>query len=608
MADAGTGVGNEEPRDDPAPVVRRPPRRSHQALGYEPALDGLRALAVLAVLFFHARFGWARGGFWGVSTFFTLSGFLITSLMLAEWRRSGAVSLRGFYKRRFRRLLPASWSTLLIVVAMGSVGLWTTSQLRDLRGDVPWALAELVNWHFIAQDRTYGAQFEAPSPIEHFWSLAVEQQFYLLLPVVVIGALGWSRRRAVARGRGTRDGPAATPLAILVWILVVAGVASAVLNGLLARNSVARAYFGTDTRLAELVIGALLACVGLAVIRGGTTGRRRLLDVVGFVGLAGTVVLWSTATVPSAWLYPWGLLLTAAASTALIVGALQGGVLTAVLAWRPFVALGRISYGVYLLHWPVFLWLNPSRVRWSQWPLFGLRMAVTLLAAIVMFRLLEVPIRSGPRVVGRFAARAALPAAALIVLSTLVVTSDLPGPSALEVASAGETTTTLPPVPVRVLVLGDETAQSWELLGGEAGSDGQPLQVSVSAVPYCGLALGGFVQLADGAVERDADRCGNLESDWMAQIEAERPDVVVLSSSLRDVANRRLDADAPWEVPGSAGLDDFLATELRETVDAIAATGPAVMLATAAPMENAAPAPAAVQPPLPADPTRAQRC
>jgi peptidoglycan/LPS O-acetylase OafA/YrhL len=608
MAEAADGAasdGTAVSADVETAVVRRARRNRQASLGYEPALDGLRAVAVLAVLFFHARFGWAKGGFLGVSTFFTLSGFLITSLMLGEWRSSGAISLRGFYRRRFRRLLPASWMTLLLVIAMGAVGLWTSGQLRDLRGDVPWALAELVNWHFIAQDRTYGAQFEAPSPIEHFWSLAVEQQFYLVLPVVVLGALGWSQRRAVARGRGTREGPAGTPLRLLVGILVVAGVASAVLNGVLARGSVARAYFGTDTRLAELVIGALLACVGLAAIRGGTTRRRRGLDALGFLGLAGTVVLWSVATVPSTWLYPWGLLLTAAASTALIVGALQGELLGAVLSWSPFVALGRISYGVYLLHWPVFLWLTPSRVGWSQWPLFGLRMAVTLAASVVMFKLLEVPIRSGPRVVSRVAARAALPAAALIVLSTLVVTSDLPGPSNLEAAASAETTTTVPPAPVRVLVVGDETAASWELLGGTAGTEEQPLEVSVLSTPFCGIALGGYVQLSDGSVERDADRCGEVEGTWLEKIEAERPDVVVLSSALRDVANRRLDAEVPWEVPGSAALDDFLATEVREAIDAVTSTGAAVMVATAPHMSNASAAPAAVELPLPADPTRA---
>ena len=595
------------PPDDPGvngPVVRRTRRSARDTLGYQPALDGLRAVAVLAVLFFHARFGWAKGGFLGVSTFFTLSGFLITSLMLAEWRGSGAVSLRGFYKRRFRRLLPASWTTLLLVVGMGAAGVWTTSQLRDLRGDVPWALAELVNWHFIAEDRTYGAQFEAPSPLEHFWSLAVEQQFYLLLPVVVVAALGWSRRRAVAHGRGTLDGPAATPLGLLVGILLLATVASAVLNGLLARDSVARAYFGTDTRLAELAIGALLACVGLAAVRGRTTFQRRIRDLLGFVGLAASAALWTVATVPSTWLYPWGLLLTAVASTALIVGALQNGALAAVLSLRPLVALGRISYGVYLLHWPVFLWLTPGRTGLDQWPLFGLRMAVTLGAAVVMFRLLEVPIRSGPRVAGRIAARAALPAAVLIILSTLVVTSDLPAPSALE-AAAGTTSTTLPPPPVRVLVVGDETADSWAQLDEVSAADGRSFEFSVAPVPSCGITLGGYVERSDGTVERDTDRCGEVEQQWLDRIDAERPDVVLVASALRDVSNRRLDVEGPWEAPGSPALDDFLTTEVTELLDAIAARGPSVLVATAPNMADASQPPPVIEPPVPADPTRA---
>ncbi|MCB0951246.1 MAG: acyltransferase, partial [Microthrixaceae bacterium] len=155
----------EDPPDGASqPVVRRNRRNGgSDALGYEPSLDGLRAVAVVAVLFFHARFSWIPGGFLGVSTFFTLSGFLITSLMIKEWRRTGSVSLRGFFSRRFRRLLPASWFTLALVVAMGAVGIWVSEQLRSLRGDVPWALVELINWHFIAQGRDYGAQFAAPS-------------------------------------------------------------------------------------------------------------------------------------------------------------------------------------------------------------------------------------------------------------------------------------------------------------------------------------------------------------------------------------------------------------------------------------------------------------
>jgi peptidoglycan/LPS O-acetylase OafA/YrhL/lysophospholipase L1-like esterase len=569
--------------------VRRAKRRDRDALGYEPALDGLRAVAVTAVLLFHARFSWIPGGFLGVSSFFTLSGFLITSLMLKEWRATSALDVRGFFSRRFRRLLPASWVTMGLVVAMGALGVWTTSQLRDLRGDIPWALAELVNWHFIAAGRSYGAQFAAPSPLEHYWSLAVEQQFYLVLPAVVIAVL------ALARRRGSRHGVAA-----LAGVLATMMLVSLVLNWWFARESIPRAYFGTDTRLAELAAGALLACVGLGRIRGGTHRRRVLLELAGLVGLAGSVVLWATAAVTSPWLYPWGLLATSAASVTLVVAALQRGVAARVLSLAPIVALGRISYGVYLLHWPVFLWLSPARVGWAPWPLFGLRMAVTIAAAVLMFRLIEVPVRRGVRLRGRVAPRVAVPAAAVLLVSAFVVTSDLPAPSSLEVAAA-TTVPAPPPAPIRVLVIGDELAASWQLARGTLDV---PLEVQVASAPSCGLALGGWVRMSDGNVERDTDRCGSVKDTWVAAVAEQRPDVVIVASALRDVADRRVDLDAAWEAPGSPGLDDFLGTEVRELLDRLAPSGAALVVATSPHLANAAAAPAPPTPILPADQTR----
>src|SRR5262245_33093968 len=193
----GPAAPADATRDDPYGAHARRRRRHERVdpLGYEPALDGLRAVAVMAVLFFHARFSWAQGGFLGVSTFFTLSGFLITSLLLREHATTGSISLRSFWRRRFRRLLPASWLTLALVIAMGAAGWWNNDQLRDLRGDVPAALAQVVNWHFILADRSYGAQFAAPSPLEHYWSLSLEEQFYLVFPLAVAGLLILGRRR-----------------------------------------------------------------------------------------------------------------------------------------------------------------------------------------------------------------------------------------------------------------------------------------------------------------------------------------------------------------------------------------------------------------------------
>ncbi len=586
-------------------------------LGYEPALDGLRAVAVLAVLVFHARFSWAPGGFLGVSTFFTLSGFLITTLLIQEWRRAGGVSLRGFFGRRFRRLLPASWFTMLAVLVMGALGVWATDQMRSLRGDVPWALAELVNWHFIIAGRTYGAQFEAPSPLEHYWSLAIEQQFYLILPLLVLGVMGWSQRRALAHGRGS-GGPRTTPLRPLVAILCAAAVVSWYLNWRLAADSTARSYFGTDTRLAELAIGALLATVGVPRLRGVRPGIRRSLMVLGIIGLVASAALWSTATVGSRWLYPWGLMLTTASSTAMIAGSLHPGPLRRLFELAPLVALGRISYGVYLLHWPVFLWLTPARTGLSQWPLFGLRMAVTLSAAVVMFNVLETPIRRGSRIVVRVSGAFLAPSAIALLVITALVTADLPEPSQLAAASESPTTTTtIPPAPFRVLVVGDHLAEQWEKLdtAGEpvsAGSaapvtvpgSGAPLEVTVAAARDCGVALGGFVRLPDGTIERDTDRCGPVQDAWVDAMEDTRPDVVLVWSAVRDVADRRLDTTLPWSAPGDPGLDDFLSVELREMVQRMSAGGAGVLLGTSPHFESTLEDPPPVARVLPSDPVR----
>lgn len=228
-----------------------------EPLGHLAPLDGIRAIAVVAVLLYHARFPWIPGGYLGVSTFFTLSGFLITSLLLREWNSTGGVSLRSFWVRRVRRLLPAAWAVLALVVAAGALGWWDHEQLRHLRGDVPWSLLQVVNWHFVAADRSYSDAFAAPSPLEHYWSLAIEQQFYLLFPLVALAVLraGPSRRPARHRVRN------------LALVLAVLAAGSLAVNGLLADGSVDRAYFGSDTRLAELLVGALLATATVRRLR-----------------------------------------------------------------------------------------------------------------------------------------------------------------------------------------------------------------------------------------------------------------------------------------------------------------------------------------------------
>src|SRR5690606_11079154 len=181
-----------------------------------------------------------------------------------------------------------------------------------------------------------------------------EQQFYVLLPLVIAGLLALERRRG---GRSVRS---------VVAVCSVGLVGSAALNGYLARSNLDAAYFSTFSRMFELLAGALLACALLRRIRLRSAWARGIADALAVVGLAASVVFWNVATVRSTWMYPVGFLVVAACTVGLILGALQGGLVTRVLAVRPLVELGRISYGVYLLHWPIFLWLTPERVGWSD--------------------------------------------------------------------------------------------------------------------------------------------------------------------------------------------------------------------------------------------------
>lgn len=531
-------------------------------LGYRPALDGLRAVAVIAVLFFHARFSWAKGGFLGVSTFFTLSGFLITTLLISEHHRSGGISLRSFWTRRFRRLLPAAWMTLAGVVGASAFGVWNDDQMRALRGDVPSAFLQLINWHFVAGGRSYGDQFAAPSPLEHFWSLAIEEQFYVVFPLVALLALRWAKGRR-------------WPLAAAMGVMAVM---SAIVSGLTAGGSTGRAYFGTDTRLMELCIGVILATVLSGRFTAVTQRARSWLVLPGLFAVVVTGWSWTHFTVESRSLYPWGLLMTAACSAALITAALQPGLISSALSVAPMRWIGRLSYGIYLIHWPVFLWLTPTRTDLGAWPLFVLRMAVTLVLAMASNRLVEDPIRRRRRLTGpiRGAVVPGFIGAVLIVL--VLTTADLPAVRELDRASATGPIAAAAPPPTRVLIVGDRLAAS--LGAGLANVDASTFVVKVDADPDCGVVTGGFVQLPDGTVEFDSARCRSVRAHQQATEAAFRPDVVLVWSGMRDVANRRLSNNEPWGQPGVADVDDLLRTEVAATVDGLSKGGATVMWMT----------------------------
>lgn len=575
--------GTQDPHLDDVRIVRGPRGLRADPFGYIPSLDGLRALALIGILFYHARFTWARGAFLAISVFFTLSGFLITSIVLRQWVASSGIGIREFWIRRFRRLLPAAWTTMALILAAGLAGAWNPDQLRSLRGDVPFGLAEIINWHFIFADRSYGADFTAPSPMEHFWSLAVEEQFYFFLPLVAALVLTAGASRRPTR---RRLGSFATTLAVIAAL-------SAVLNGLLARGSIDRAYFGTDTRMAEILVGGLLAVAMLRRLKLRGPGPRIASEVLGLVALGVMLTMWRLVSLRDQSLYPLGFVLSSATTVAVIVAALQEGVVTRILSFPPLVWLGKISYGMYLLHWPVFLVLSPVRTGLGQVPLFLVRVAVTTALATIMYNLIESPIRYR-RVFPRrgFAIYSAVSVVVVVALLALA-TTDVPGPSEIDRAFRAPSTTTTVPLPhLQVLVLGDQAADD---LAGLLG-DRPDMTVTSASIPDCGLAIGGWIQMDDGSVERDVSRCRRSLETWSDAITERQPDFVLVGATRRDSLPRRFESDPGWSVAGDEKFENYLSgmfLDALETISTAAEPVGAQVIVTSIPSgEYPAPEPA----------------
>ncbi|HEX2850836.1 MAG TPA: acyltransferase family protein [Acidimicrobiales bacterium] len=568
-----------------AGVEKRAAARPHH-----PGLDGLRGVAVAAVLLFHAGFGWAVGGFLGVSAFFTLSGFLITGLLVDEHRRTGRIALGRFWSRRFRRLLPASLVTLAAVTLFGAT-VATADQVRALRGDIFGALGYVANWRFLLEGKSYGDLFTAPSPVQHFWSLAIEEQFYLVFPLLVAGLL--------AVGRGSRR--------LLTGALAVLAVASAVAMAVLYSPAAdtARVYYGTDTRAVELLVGALLA---LWVGRASRAGPRRrsttvAVAVAGTLALAASLAVWHATPQNAPWLYRGGFSLMAIVTAVVIVAATSPGPVRAALSFRPLVWLGKVSYGVYLFHWPLFLWLSPRRTNLAPAPLFALRVAVTLLVAAVSYRFIESPVRSGRRIT-EWRPFVLGPAAAVAVALVVVAVTAAPPPPTFDFSraslghlapaptvAAGEVAraagdaaasdlggaTPAPAAagvagtPLRVMVVGDSVAH---VIGAGldrwATTTGQAVVWNV-AIAGCGIARGGTVIGHLGEVRPSTPGCDAWPQRWTSQMAEFHPDVVVVLSASWDMIPRKLDGWSKFETLGNPQYDAYLVGEYEAAVDVLSA-------------------------------------
>src|SRR4051812_19964439 len=524
----------------------QPTSSDHQPRSHIAALDGLRGLAVIAVLFFHA--GKMRGGFLGVDLFFALSGFLITSLLLAEVDRRGRVGLVAFWGRRFRRLLPAVLLLLVAVTVIVTLVASIPERAATLE-DGPWAQFYVANWHAIAGHRDYWASFELPRMFGHLWSLAIEEQFYVVWPVIV-GLIAW-RAKNVHR-------------AVLVFCIVASSLSLLWMIALFNPADPTRVYIGTDTRASSLLLGALFATAPMR------SGVARVVARLGgmlsaAVGVIAAVIgtAWFVVDGPSSrWLFHGGLFLHSLLSALLVAlcAASPRARASRWIGWAPLAFVGVLSYSLYLWHWPIYALLTERRTHLSGWSLFGVRVAVSFAAAAVSKVLIEDPVRF------RAAwARGRLGVAALISVtvgvgafwvlvphpdtapaafsldqfaSTTVATtapsttaaaavtpsSAAPVAAATTVATVPVTTTSPPPLlapTTRILMVGDSMAfDEWP---------------AVASALYTGrIAISGYVSPGAGLLNTRYDSSTAIDT----AVVDNTPDLVLYQASLWDYGSR----------------------------------------------------------------------
>jgi peptidoglycan/LPS O-acetylase OafA/YrhL len=509
-----------------------------------------------------STFGRVSGGFLGVDVFFVLSGFLITSLLVIERQRTDGIRYPSFWARRARRLLPALL-ILLLAIAIYARFVAPATAHDEIRHQVLSTLFYFQNWWL--------AYHPAFTDLSHTWSLSIEEQFYLVWPLVV-GFVLWRTR---------------TNLRTMFTVCVVGACASALLMIVLTPTAAHfnRAYMGTDTRAQELLVGAALAVFLLWKPPAPSRLRARVLDIAALVGAAFIGVLFLRAHTTDAWLYHGGLMLVALAVAVIIAAAMESEsvVVRRVLAVPPLVAIGLVSYGLYLYHVPIFLWISEENVGISGVRLALLRLAVVGVVAFLSYRLVEMPVRRGalsrPSVqVG--AASVAAVAVLALVLPGIQATSATPSADAAQLPASLQRQLrtdagSAPRGAVKVLAIGDTSAYSL----GQASRgpfDAEGIRGVTYGTPGCGISSGRAVI---GKTELAAQpECARWDARFRAAVSSYRPDVAVLLVGADERFDRSIRGSVA--VVGSAELERNLVANLDVARQALTSGGAALVLAT----------------------------
>ncbi|NNN20809.1 MAG: acyltransferase [Acidimicrobiales bacterium] len=519
-------------------------------LSHKPGLDGIRGIMVIAVNYYHGGIAGSGGMYLGVEGFFVLSGYLITSLLLSDLITKKSVNFGKFWSRRARRLLPALL-VLIAVFLLVNAFLGASDSHTTARGDALSALFYSANWYFIAIHTGYFGAHSAVSPLQHTWSLAIEEQFYLLWPLV-ISILWWIRRS----------------LNLLLLFCASGIFASALLMASVYNNGLGidHAYYGTDTRSQSLLFGCALAVI-LAKWPPSESrvAKRSIVPLVGVLAILFALLIASQASGPPGWIFKGGFtsfdFLVALIIAAIVVA--PAGIISKCLSVLPLRLAGEISYGWYLWQFPVDQWLTSARVGVSGLPLFGVRILVGLTLAVISYRFIEQPIRRGVHFKNK-SAFIFTPIAIISVSLGAILVGDIPvgGQTFFESPSASAS---MQANPLRILLEGDSIALSLGILpNGVALRLGDSL--SDSGMFGCGVLNSGLINF-QGHIQPQSGggtSCSEWKTKYAQDVSLTKPDVSVLLVGRWEDLDRNFGTG--WEHIGEKDFDARLVTALQTAI------------------------------------------
>ncbi len=533
-----------------------------------PGLDGIRGLSVAAVVCFHAGIAGAGGLYMGVDGFFVLSGYLITSLLIGDVVRNGSVSFASFWSRRARRLLPALFA--LIAVVLFVEAFWGDPlELPTVRGDAIAALFYSSNWYYIWTHLGYFGQSQALSPLQHTWSLAIEEQFYIVWPILFAVVIKW--RKSIKP------------------MIYVAGIGAILSAGAMALvygsgQGLDQAYYGTETRAQALLVGATLAFL-LSIPNIGRDSRVVKASAAGGpLAFLAIVILWSQASGPPAWMFRGGFFLSDILVALVIASVVLAPrrLFNEALSMKPLRALGKISYGLYLWQFPIVIMFNNARTGFSGIGLFALRTFISILMAIVSYYLVEQPVRLGAALKKR-AAWLVTPAVAAVMFAFALIIGTLT-PTVNSQALVNNHALNAPQVPIsdpiRVLLVGDSIA---ETLGQGASylDSTDNVNLSDSAIIGCGTLTGGLVMENGSSSPQGGDPvpCSQWASYYSQRISDFHPDVTVMLAGRWETLDRNWGNG--WEHIGQSDFDNRLMASLKQAISVLTQGGAPLVLLTA---------------------------